>query len=136
MERISITLPGELAQAFSDQCDKKGYTNRSEAIRDLIRDSLVQEEWCTPGAHVAATLTLVYDHHTRLLGKKLTDVQHEHEELIVSTLHVHLDHHNCLEVIVLRGEAGKVQRLAEKLRTFRGVKYSQICLATDGAALR
>lgn len=135
LERISITLPVDLSKAFTEQYDKKGYTNRSEAIRDLIRDALVEEEWQEPNARVAATVTLIYDHHTRLLGKKLTDLQHDHEKLIISTLHVHLDHDNCLEVIILRGEAVEVRQLAEKIRTLRGVKFSQVCLATDGAAL-
>ena len=135
LERISITLPKDLAKAFTASCEQKGYSNRSEAIRDLIRGALVKEEWQDPAAQVAASLTMIYDHHTRQLNEKLTELQHDHEDLIVSTLHVHLNHDKCLEVIVLRGEAQKVQDLSDKLRTFKGVKYAQVCFATDGSDL-
>lgn len=135
LERFSIALPKELAVAFDKRNKQKGYGSRSEAIRDLIRESLVKEEWSDPMAHVAATVTLVYDHHTRTLGDRITDIQHDHGELIVSTMHVHLDHHNCLEVIVLRGLAKNVKALADKLGAIRGIKHSQVVLATEGKAI-
>ena len=135
MERFSITIPKELSAAFDARNQKRGYGNRSEAIRDLIREALVKEEWSNPREKVAATVTLVYDHHTRMLTDKITEIQHEHGDLIVSALHVHLDHHNCLEVIVLRGRAGEVQTLADNLSAIRGVKHAQVTLATEGKAL-
>ena len=130
LERFSITVPKELAAAFDKRNRRKGYGNRSEAVRDLIRDSLVEQEWSDPEAHVAATVTLVYDHHTRTLTDKITRVQHDYGDIVISALHVHLDHHNCLEVIVLRGPARQVQSLADALAAIRGVKYAQTTLAT------
>ena len=135
LERLSITLPKELAAAFDKRNKRKGYENRSEAIRDLIREALVREEWSDPGAQVAATVSIVYDHHTRTLTDRITRVQHDHGELIVSALHVHLDHHNCLEVIVLRGIARNVQALADKLGAIKGVKHAQVTLATEGKSI-
>ena len=135
LERFSITIPKELATAFDRRSRRKGYENRSEAIRNLIRDALVQEEWQNPKARVAATVTLVYDHHTRTLTDRVTEVQHDHGELIVSSMHVHLDHHNCLEVIVLRGAAKDVQALANKLQAIKGLKHAQVTLATEGTAI-
>jgi CopG family transcriptional regulator, nickel-responsive regulator len=135
LERLSISIPSELASAFDKRNRRKGYGNRSEAIRDLIRDALVREEWKDPKARVAATVTLVYDHHTRTLADRITEVQHDAGDLIVSALHVHLDHHNCLEVVVLRGAAREVQALADTLSSIRGIKHSQLTLATEGKSL-
>lgn len=135
LERFSITVPKELAAAFDKRNRRKGYGNRSEAVRDLIRDSLVEQEWSDPEAHVAATVTLVYDHHTRTLTDKITRVQHDYGDIVISALHVHLDHHNCLEVIVLRGPARQVQSLADALAAIRGVKYAQTTLATEGKTI-
>ena len=135
LERFSITIPDKLAVAFDKRNKRKGYGNRSEAIRDLIRDALVKDEWLDPKARVAATVTIVYDHHTRTLTDKLTEMQHEYGELIVSALHVHLDHHNCLEIIVLRGVAEKVQELADSLAAIRGIKHAQLTLATEGKSI-
>jgi len=135
LERFSITIPKELFVAFDKRNKQRGYKNRSEAIRDLIREALVKEEWGNPKARIAATVTIVYDHHTRTLTDRITEVQHDHGGLIVSTLHVHLDHHNCLEVIVLRGVAKEVQRLAGKLGAIKGVKHAQVTLATEGTSI-
>jgi CopG family nickel-responsive transcriptional regulator len=135
MERVSITIPKELSVAFDKRNKRKGYANRSEATRDLIRDALVKEEWSDPKAHVAATVTLVYDHHTRTLTDRITEVQHDYGETIVSSLHVHLDHHNCLEVVVLRGVAKDVQAIADRLSAIKGVKHAQVTLATEGKSI-
>ena len=135
LERYTITVPKELLETFDARNHRKGYKNRSEAIRDLIRESLVREEWGDPEARVAATMTLVYDHHTRDLSAKLTEVQHEHGDLIVSALHVHLDHHNCLEVVVLRGIARRVQVFADALGSIKGVKHARLTLTTEGKHL-
>ncbi len=135
LERFSIAIPSELAGAFDRRNKRKGYANRSEAIRDLIRDALVKEEVRDPHAHVAATVTMVYDHHTRRLMNKITEAQHDFGQIIVSTLHVHLDHHNCMEVVVLRGTAKEVQELADALAGIKGVKHAQLTLTTEGAHL-
>jgi CopG family nickel-responsive transcriptional regulator len=135
LERYTITMPRELFVAFDQRNERKGYRNRSEAIRDLVREALIKESWANPDERVAATVTLVYDHHTRTLGEKITEVQHDYGELIVSTLHVHLDHHNCLEVIVLRGPARQIQAAADALGCIKGVKHAQLTLTTEGKGL-
>lgn len=132
LERYTIAIPKDLFAAFDERNRRKGYKNRSEAIRDLMREALVKEEWRDPEARVAATVTLVYDHHTRALSDKITEVQHDHGETIVSTLHVHLDHHNCMEVVVLRGKASEIQALADALGCIKGVKHTQLTVTTEG----
>jgi len=133
--RLSMSLPRSLATRFQHYAKERGYANRSEALRDLIRHALVQEEWKDPNAAVAATLTLVYDHHTRTLKDKITAIQHDAGPLVVSTLHVHLDHHNCLEVVVLRGKAKEVQHVADRIAALRGIKHAQLSATTEGKQL-
>jgi CopG family transcriptional regulator, nickel-responsive regulator len=135
LERHTIAIPQDLFAAFDKRNRRKGYKNRSEAIRDLIRESLVEEEWGDPEARVAATVTLVYDHHTRTLSAKLTDLQHDYSETIVSSVHVHLDHHNCLEVLVLRGKTKDVRKLADLMGCIKGVKHAQLTLTAEGKTL-
>ena len=132
LARYTVTMPETLFKAFDRRNAKMGYGNRSEAIRDLVREALVREEWSQSDQRVAAVLTIVYDHHTRGLADKLTDLQHDHEQEIISALHVHLDHHNCLEIIVLRGAANKVRTLANALSVLKGVKHSSVTLTTEG----
>jgi CopG family nickel-responsive transcriptional regulator len=136
LERYTVTMPRELFEAFDAWNARKGYKNRSEAIRDLVRAALVREQAGHPGARVAASLTLVYDHHVRALTEKITQLQHDHEGLVVSALHVHLDHHNCLEVIVLRGRAGRIEALADSLACIKGVKHAQLAITSEGKSLR
>jgi CopG family nickel-responsive transcriptional regulator len=135
LERYTITMPRELFVAFDERNERKGYRNRSEAIRDLVRAALVQEQWSSPEQLVAATMTLVYDHHQRELVDTITSLQHDHGDLVVSTLHVHLDHHHCLEVIVLRGPAGQIRALADALTIIKGVKHAQLALTTQGQGM-
>src|SRR4030081_3557153 len=123
LSRIGVAIDSELLEKFDQLISKRGYTNRSEAFRDLIRDELVQKTWESPEANVVGTVTLVYDHHVRMLSEKLTDLQHDHHKQILSTLHVHLDHDNCLEVVVVKGRALEVQAIAEKLISTKGVKH-------------
>jgi len=132
MERYTITIPEELLEGFDTSIEKKGYSNRSEAIRDLIRDSLVEEEWAADKVKVAATVTLVYDHHVPELTEKLTELQHHHGEIVVATTHIHLDNNNCLEVIILRGKCRDVRMLAEKMIAVRGVKHGKVVHTTEG----
>ncbi len=118
-------MDADLLQRFDEHIGAKGYGNRSEALRDLVRADLVNAHLKRDGLAVA-TLTLVYDHHVRELSEKLTDMQHDLGEHVVSTLHVHLDHDHCLEVIVLRGPAGLIQSAADRLLATKGVKHGRL----------
>ncbi len=130
--RIGVAIDEDLLGQFDGMLERKGYSNRSEAFRDLIRDALVREETTDPEREAVGTLTLVYDHHVRQLADKLTDMQHDHFREIISTLHVHMDHDNCLEVLVLRGRAGAIRRIADKLVSTKGVKHGRLTLTTAG----
>ena len=136
LTRFGVSLSEKLLEEFDRLIDEKGYTNRSEAIRDLIREKLVEEEWQADAAEVAGTVSLVYDHHMLDLPKRLTDIQHDHHDLVLSTLHVHLDHHNCLEVLLLKGPANEVRGLGEKLASTKGIKHGKLTLTTTGKKLR
>lgn len=126
-------MPTDLLEAFDTQIARRGDgANRSEAIRDLIRSSLVKQELRTPDAQVIGSLTMIYDHHTGDLTRRLDEIQHDYTAEIVSTMHVHLDHHNCLEILALRGKGERVYKLADKLLGLRGVKHGELtCAATD-----
>jgi CopG family nickel-responsive transcriptional regulator len=130
--RFGISIDERLLTRFDAHSAEKGYVNRSEAIRDLIRNALVEEQWRVGEAEAVGTVTLVYDHHVTDLGDKLTEHQHSHHEAIVSTLHIHLDPHNCLEVVVLRGKASEIKRLADGLIGTKGVKHGQFVATTTG----
>lgn len=135
LSRIGVAIDSDLLEKFDQLIEARGYTNRSEAFRDLIRDELVQKSWERPDSSVVGTVTLVYDHHVRLLNEKLTGLQHSHFHNILSTLHVHLDHDNCLEVLVIKGKAGAVKKLADTLISTKGVKHGQLTLASTGVDL-
>jgi CopG family transcriptional regulator, nickel-responsive regulator len=138
LERIGISLEEGLLGQFDRLIADKGYVNRSEAIRDLIRDALVQREWSESGAREerVAVVTLVYDHDSSSLAHKLAHIQHENHKAVVSALHVHMDEHNCLEVLVLRGRAHDVMAMGEGLMSTRGVKFGRLVPATTGESLR
>ena len=136
LSRIGVAIDSGLLRKFDALIARRGYTNRSEAFRDLIRDELVHQSWESPESQVVGTVTLVYDHHVRMLNEKLTDLQHEFHRSILSTLHVHLDHDNCLEVLVVRGKAGAVQKIADTLISTKGVKHGRLTLTTSGAELK
>jgi len=136
LTRFGISIDARLLDRFDQTIGDKGYVNRSEAIRDLIRSSLVEEEWARDDQEIVGTVTLVYDHHTRDLSDKLTDHQHSHHDEIVSALHVHLDAHHCLEVVVVRGKARQVKRLADELIGTKGVKHGKLVTSTTGQDLR
>ncbi len=128
--RFGVSIPEDLIGKFDRLIEKRGYANRSEAIRDLIRDALVQETVGAPNATVMGALTLVYSHHTHDLSERLTEMQHRDYAATVSTLHVHLDRDNCLEVIILKGRASRVKKIADKLISMRGVKHGKLTLTT------
>ena len=125
-----------LLDKFDRLIGQRGYTNRSEAFRDLIRDELVEQTWESPDSQVVGTVTLVYDHHVRLLSEKLTSMQHDFHRSILSTLHVHLDHDNCLEVLVVRGKAALVRKVADALISTKGVKHGRLTITTSGVELK
>lgn len=135
LARIGVAIDEDLLGKFDQHIAQRGYTNRSEAFRDLIRDELVEREWKRSDAHVVGTVTLVYDHHVRQLSEKLTDIQHEAFDHVLSTLHVHLDHDHCLEVLIIRGKARQVQKLADALISTKGVKHGRLTITTTGAGL-
>jgi CopG family nickel-responsive transcriptional regulator len=135
LSRIGVAINEDLLQKFDQLIEKRGYTNRSEAFRDLIRNELVQEVWQSSDAEVFGIVTLVYDHHVRMLTEKLTELQHRSHSSIMSSLHVHLDHDNCLEVILVRGKAPAVQTLANSLIATKGVKHGRFTATTSGGNL-
>ncbi len=135
LTRFGVSRDEELLEPFDALCAVKGYSNRSEAIRDLIRKALVAEEWQQADGQGAGTLTLVYDHHKNDLARRLTQMQHDEHDIIIATLHVHLDHHNCLEVLILKGEAARVRALADKLISCKGVKHGTFSGTTTGQDL-
>ena len=132
--RFGVSLEKELLEKFDKLIKGKKYFNRSEAIRDLIRENLVKREWIE-GKEVAGAITLVFNHHKRELLNTLTDIQHDFHTLIISSQHIHLDHDNCLEIIVVRGKPKEVRELADKLRATKGVKYGSLSIATTGKEL-
>ncbi len=134
--RFGVSLNEGLLSKFDRLLRRKGYRNRSEAIRDLIRDSLVRDQWEGGDADTVGTLTLVYDHGTRELEERLTELQHENYKAIISTLHIHLDPHHCLEVLVLRGKAALLKSIADRLIGTRGVKHGTFSATAEGNALK
>ena len=132
--RFGVSLEKELLEKFDRLITEKSYPNRSEAIRDLIRENLVKKEW-TEGKEVAGSITLVFNHHKRELMNTLTDIQHDFHHLIISSQHIHLDHDNCLEIIVVKGKPEETKELTNKLRSTKGVKYGALSIATTGKEL-
>ena len=128
LARIGVAIDADLLASFDGLIEKQGYENRSEAFRDLIRDRLVRAESEEPNKEVVGTLTLVYDHHQRNLTERITNLQHDHHGVVVSTLHVHLDHHNCLEVLILRGKSKVVRQLADLLVSIKGIQHGQLAV--------
>lgn len=134
-ERVGISLSGTLLGAFDRVIARKGYPSRSEAIRDIIRDYLVEQEWIAGKGEVVGTVTIVYDHHSRELGKRLTDLQHHHHGAIISSTHVHLDEDNCLEVVIVKARPTEVRRIADELIGTRGVKHGKLVATTTGSGI-
>ena len=134
LTRFTVSMDDGLLGRFDDQIRKNGCPTRSKAIVDLISNALVKQEWKT-GKEVAAAIIMVYDHHKRGLSTKLTHVQHDYHHLIISSQHIHLDHNNCLEIIVVKGTPDKVQELARKIKGTKGVKYTSLSAASTGKVL-
>lgn len=137
-KRFGVSLDGDLLKKFDEFIEEKGYQNRSEAIRDLIRDRLVQKEWeddDETGQTKMAVLTMVYNHHKPDLQEKLTEIQHRSHNVVHSSLHIHLDHHNCMEIIVLKGSSEQIIHIGENLISTKGVKHGKLVLTTTGSEL-
>jgi CopG family nickel-responsive transcriptional regulator len=132
--RFGVSISESLSKKFDLLIRQKNYSNRSEAIRDLIRRELVQEE-IEKNSEVVGVVNILYDHHRREMGDKLTNLQHEHHELVLSSMHIHLDHDNCVEVIIMRGTSQKVKKLADLLIASKGVKHGTVNLTSTGKYL-
>ena len=130
--RFGVSMEGDLLDTFDKLINKKGYTNRSEAIRDFVREKIVEAGIHDANSPAFGVLSFVYDHHVRDLESKLTDFQHEHFKSIVSTSHVHIDHDNCLEVIILKDKAGKLGEVSDKILSYKGVKHGNLSLTLTG----
>jgi len=135
LTRFGVSIDSQLIKKFDALIGQKGYTTRSEAIRDMIRDSLVEQEWEAEDLETVGTITLVYNHHTRELDHALTDIQHKSFHQIVSALHIHLDAHNCLEVLVVKGKSSEIRKIADHLIGTRGVKHGKLTTTTTGKEL-
>ncbi len=133
LTRFSISMPTSLAQELDGLVQTKGYANRSQAVAELVRSRLV--EWhAEAGDHeIAGTITLVYDHHRNKIQELLTSIQHDHAGVIIATMHVHLDHHNCMEVLAMRGRADIVRQVADLLIAAKGVKHGRLSVTTTGS---
>ena len=132
IERFGVSMPEDLLREFDRAIEDAGYENRSEAVRDIARDYLVRRRWELPEGEVVATITLVYDHHVPGVEQGLTEVQHDAEATVVCNTHVHLDHHNCVEVIVVRGPGPAIRRLADSMIAMRGVKHGELTCTAAG----
>lgn len=129
-KRFGISLPKNLLKKFDEKINQKMYTNRSEAIRDLIRDFLVKEKWEKSQEEVVGALTLIYDHEKRKISDKLIDLQHKEHTQIISTMHIHLDEHNCMETMAIKGEANEVKKISNKLTSTKGVKHGKLVMTS------
>ena len=129
--RFGVSLEEALLHNFDSLIKKRKYTNRSEAIRDLIRQELLKQD-LEEDREVAGAITFIYDHHQRDLLNKIIDVQHDHQYIIQSSQHIHLDHHNCLEIVAVKGNSGRVKKLADTLKALKGVKHGSLSVSGTG----
>jgi CopG family nickel-responsive transcriptional regulator len=135
LSRIGVALDSDLLKQFDQWMGRRGYTNRSEAFRDLIRDRLVGERTAAPNAVVVGTITLIYDHHASGISEKLTELQHAQHELVVSTSHAHLDYESCLEVLIVHGKSAQVEQFADRLIGLKGVQHGHLVKTVPAQAL-
>ncbi len=132
--RFGISLPKELLDKFDNLIREKKYTNRSKAFADLIRQELIKREW-REGREIAGAIILIYDHHRRELLNKITDIQHDFQKSIISAQHIHLDHNNCLEIVAIKGNPKEAERLADSLKSIKGVKHATLSMSSTGRNL-
>ncbi|OFX13784.1 MAG: nickel-responsive regulator [Armatimonadetes bacterium RBG_16_58_9] len=133
VERFGVSMEEDLLTRFDTMVESRGYKSRSEAIRDLVRQEIVKDEWSDPDAEVVGTITIVYEHHEHELSNLLADLQHQYHEFILCSTHIHLDPRNCLEVIIVRGSSSRVRYIANTLISTRGVKHGRLVSTTTGA---
>ncbi len=133
--RFGVSIDQKLLEHFDEKISSEGYLNRSEAIRDLIRESLVEKEWKLGDEELIGVVSLVFSHSQRELTEALTEIQHHHYPSIISAVHIHLDHDNCLEVLILKGRGKKIRTITDELKTLRGVKHCQLSISTTGKEL-
>lgn len=124
--RISISIPKDLADFLDELVIKNNYSSRSEFIRDILREFAVEESWSQPKEEVIGVLTIIYDHHKRELSQKMIDIQHDYYINILCSTHVHLDHHNCLEVIIVKGKADEILNVVNSISGLNGVKFAKL----------
>jgi len=135
MKRFGVSLEDEILKKFDNYIKSKSYSNRSKAIKDLIRQELVKHSW-TENKEVAGIISIVYDHHKREIVDKIVSIQHDFHEIIISAQHIHLDHCNCLEVIITRGYSRKIQLLSDKLKTINGVYHTTLSITATGKEVK
>jgi CopG family nickel-responsive transcriptional regulator len=133
VERIGVSLDKQLLEKFDKLITKQGYQSRSEAIRDLVRQQLSSEQLENPSANAVAAVCLVYDHHATNLMKKLTALQHSHLLQVISSLHIHLSEHDCMEIVVLKGRVGQIKKVADNIISQKGIKLGRINFVPTGA---
>ena len=133
--RFGVSIENNLLEKFDRLIQERNYSNRSEAIRDLIRNELVREQWQDSEVEAVGTVTIIYDHHVRDLTQALIRVQHDFNEHIISTLHVHLDQHHCLEVLAVKGQTKTIRKIADKLISLKGVKHGKLVMTTKGESV-
>ncbi|HRU38611.1 MAG TPA: nickel-responsive transcriptional regulator NikR [Candidatus Goldiibacteriota bacterium] len=136
LTRFGVSIENSMLEKFDALIRKKKYTNRSKAIGDMIRNMIVEEEWEKGDGESIGTINIVYDHHKKGLSSVLNRIQHDYHSLIVSDTHVHLDHDNCLDVIIVRGKIRIIKLIADKLTSARGVKFGRLTVATKGKDLK
>ena len=128
--RFGVSIEPDLLRKFDKHIENEGYKNRSEAIRDLIRRTLITKQHYDPDSNAIGTLTMVYDHHTGNITNKLLEIQHDHTSEILTTTHIHIDHDNCLEILVLKGKTKHIQRLADQIKSLKGIKHGDLVMTT------
>ena len=132
LSRFGVSMESELLRKFDAFLHQRSYAKRSEAIRDLVRDALIQEQWEDANSEVVGTITIIYNHHVRGLQETLTEQQHMSQNSVLSSMHIHLDAHNCLEVLAIRGKVRDVQEVANRLISLKGVKHGKLVATTTG----
>ena len=135
LKRFGVSIDSDLQKKFDRLIKKKGYGNRSEAIRDLIREALVSEEWETGDRDTVGVFSLVYDHHKSDLSMVINTIQHHNLDIIRSSTHVHIDHNNCLEVIILKGKSREIKKLADQLASTKGIKHGKLIMTSTGTEI-
>ncbi len=135
LKRFGVSLNSDLLAKFDKLIDGKGYGNRSEAIRDLIREELVSEEWKSGNEETVGVFSLVYDHHESDISQLINNIQHNNLNIIRSSTHVHIDHHNCLEVIILKGKSKDIKKLTDQLSSTKGIKHGKLIMTSTGSEL-